>query len=410
MYDVAVAGGGPAGLAAALAAAAPGRRVALFEKQKKIGRRLAVTGNGRGNVGNVSVSAADYNEQAADLLRHMPGALDRLELQRLLASYGILTSPDEAGRLYPVSRQAASLVWTMLDLLAERRVELHTEEALVSFVRTSPAPGAPFALRTDRATYTAKTLVLAVGGQAQPQLGGGDSFARLLAPHGYRLTETSPALAPLLTDARLATADGVRAVAGGCLLKPDGTPLMASRGEFQLTATGVSGIAAMRLAGAVHMNKAPLRLQLDWLPDRSEADVAAWLKQVRAIQPAREARYLLDSLLPQKLAILLAEAIVQKGRNKDVSDAVIGRLSKEVKTTELRVVGTADWRQAQVMRGGVALSEVDPGTLASRRQPGLFLAGEMLDVDGDTGGYNLHWAFLSGHTAGRAAAAFSRAV
>lgn len=406
MFDVAVIGGGPAGVTAALVAADAGARVCLFERQKRIGRRLAVTGSGRGNVGNRHLTADRYNASARPLLESIRGALDAGALEHLLASFGILTVPDDAGRLYPASRQAASIVWSLQDLLAERRVQLYCETHVTSFLVSGKQAGhtASFQLDTSSGRHVSRALVLAVGGVAQPALGGSDSYRQLLQPLNAVFSEPVPALSPLRTEPRLKDADGVRIVAAGSLVNAAGDVLQEETGEYQVTKTGISGIAAMQFARRINATAEPLCLRLDFAPDRAQDDLVQWLIHVAEIQPQRPACFLLDSVLPQKLAVALARPIVGTSCNHALSKKVIADLAQAVKMTALKVYGTQDWTQAQVMHGGVSVSEVHPRTLESRRVNRLFMCGEMLDVDGDTGGYNLHWAFISGQAAGLAAA------
>lgn len=399
-FDVAVAGAGPAGLSAALEAAAGGARVLLLERQPKPGRRLAATGNGRGNVGNRHLAEHRYNPESLPLIKGVSGVLDKDALPAFLASLGIACSADEAGRLYPRSGQAATMVWILNDLLQARGVTVEAGNGLMHFRKEAGV----FLLQTADAAHQSATLILAVGGQAQPKLGGGDHARRLLADWDVGFRREMPALAPLYTGTVLA--DGVRVPAAARLYDAGDRLLQTADGEFQLTKTGVSGIAAMQLARTVNRLAAQKYLVFDFVPDMTKTALVTWLERIRSVNGQREARYILDSVLPAKLAVALALAIAKQRQNHELDDSHLRQLCAAAKETKLDVTGTAGWDQAQVMSGGVCAGEVNPVTLESHRLPGLFMCGEMLDVDGDTGGYNLNWAFLSGRAAGRAAARY----
>lgn len=398
IYDVAVVGAGPAGLAASLTAARHGAKVLLLEKQWRTGRRLAVTGGGRGNVGNLHLDVNFYNIEARPLLE---AAADRLQADALtsfLRSVGVLVFADEEGRLYPYTRQAQTVVRSMEDMLEEWQVTLELETELVDFQRQSHGP---FRLSTMRGERLARTLVLAVGGTARPTLGGDATAFKLLQKKGYSLRPPKPALVSLVTEKTLAKADGVRVIAEGTLRDRQGKIVKTSAGEYQITKNGLTGIAAMQLGRYVSGDRGPYELTLDFAPHMSADEVAKWLRHVIALQPTRDGRFVLTSLLPQKLAVLLASGKKSAGTFADVT---VPSLVQAVKETTLSVLGTNDWEQAQVMSGGVTSEMLDTTTLESEIDEGLFMCGEMLDVDGETGGYNLHWAFMSGQTAGREAA------
>lgn len=404
IYDVAVVGAGPAGMAAAIEAAKAGASVLLVEKQWRVGRRLAVTGGGRGNLGNLNLDSSFYNADARRLVEQVPLVLEKDALSAYFKSLGILLTKDEEGRLYPYTRQAQTVVRTLEDLLSSLDVQVELNVTLESFEMNKDAlAGGSYKLKTSLGERFSKALVLAVGGMARPALGGGDDAFRLLADKGYNLTPAFPALVSLLTEKTLAKADGVRVMARGKLKDKRGTIIKESSGEYQITKTGLTGIAAMQLGRFVEARRAA-SLSLDFAPDLSELEVETWLHEVRKSQPDRDLLFLLTSLLPQKLALVLGKKIA-KQNPQDLAPFI-----KAVKATELIVLGTTGWQQAQVMAGGIACSEVDPLSLESRLQRGLFLCGEMLDVDGDTGGYNLNWAFLSGLRAGRSASFYAQST
>lgn len=384
-------------MAAALEAARTGARVRLLERQKKLGRRLAVTGNGRGNIGHETVTAAEYNERAqATLTKQFPELFARQYRLNFLRSFGVYPEPDEAGRWYPVSRQASSVVWAMHDALAHAGVSVELGKDVLSW--SHEQTGAFFEVKTEQTTYRGKCLVMAVGGLAQEQIGGGEHARRLLACHDFAFHKEVPVLVPVLTAPAFPAAAGVRLQASVQIIGSDRQSLL---GEYQITARGLSGIAALQLSRHIEKGDA---LSVDLLPSLSKETLREFLFSSVAIFPDRSSEFFLDALLPQKLAAEICRKQLPRKAYRELTPGSIEAVIKYVKMLRLQVVGMDNWSAAQLMRGGVSLAEVDFSRMASVRIPGLFLAGEMLDVDGDTGGYNLAWCFMSGQRAGRFAA------
>lgn len=394
MYDVLIVGGGAAGLAAACALARRGRRAVLLEKQNRVGRKLLSTGNGRCNLTNLNARASDYHGSRAAAqaaLRAWPPK----RVVEFFAALGVPCVSDEAGRVYPMSRQAASVLDALRLGCDEAGVETLTGFCVEAL---SPCPRGFIAQAADGRTVTARCALVCAGGLAAPKLGGCGDGHRLLEALGHRVEPRFPAIAALKTPPEAVRGlKGVRAE-GEIALVSEGETLRAERGEILFTEYGVSGIAAMQLARAA--NEAlragkPCAVRLDFVPDWKDA-ASALAERAEAL-PQRMTGDFLNGVVPRLLGQALAKAAglelnrpAQALTPKQLS-ALAGRLSGWT----LPVAGVQGFDQAQVTAGGASLKDFDVRTMRSLRAPGLFAAGEVLDVDGDCGGFNLQWAWSS---------------
>ena len=393
MNDVIIIGGGAAGLTAALSASKQGAPVTVLEAAPRVGRKILASGNGRCNLANLG--AMRYNGDKA-LAEAVMEALPPAQVLAFFASLGLVTVEEAGGRVYPACGQAAAVLDVLRLTLDRQGVKVVCEAPVTKLERTK----AGFRAATPQGSFEARAVVAAFGGMAGGKLGHDGGPYQLLTKLGHTLVPPRPALTALVTEkkavrglsglrlpARLTLCDGVK-------------PVEAASGEALFTDYGVSGVCAMQLSRTagelLNRGKQPM-LYLDFSPmlgltlriyDRVEAGdpfanvplLLACLKERQHTLP-REA--LLTGLAPR----LLAE-----------------RLKGLALPFPAPVVGVRGMENAQVTAGGIRGSEFDPKTLQSRRCPGLFAAGEALDVDGDCGGYNLQFAFASGLIAGENAA------
>lgn len=454
VFDVAVIGAGAAGLAAA-AEASKTSRTCVLERQAKPGRRLLATGNGRGNVSHNPVLLTDYNQESRRWLRFLPGLTETKTTADFFRELSVLMFEDEAGRLYPRSRQTQTLLRAFEQRLRDRCVPILTNSGVNSIRppldrrekkdednkdednkdeenkdeenKDNENKGL-FVLETEGGQIRARAVIVAVGGMAAPNLGGGDQAKKLLMPLDFNFSPLKPALAPLLLCDRSLIRDcagirfrGIARLSGGPYKS-----ISVSEGEFQISRAGLSGIAAMRLARAVETEDA-VALTLDLAPDLTENEVLAFLTEAAERhlhieksrykyvdkRPDKQADkrdvFLFDGLLPDKLSAWLEKKIAKESGKLRRREEMVRRV-EAVKHLKLMISGTLGFDAAQIQAGGVLLDQVIPETLETKKIPGLFLAGEILDVDGDTGGYNLHFAFVSGLTAGKNAAAYAISV
>lgn len=401
MTTIAIIGGGAAGLMASYAAGQKeNARVLLFERQARVGRKLLATGNGRCNLSNENAGPSHYHGENPDFVRPALEALSVEATRAVFREMGLLTAfPDEDGRIYPLSDSANSVLDVLRFALERLPVELHTGEPATAVRRQ----GGGFTVETEEAAYTADAVVIACGGCAGGKLGGVSDGYALLGALGHSRTALHPALTQITSDSPYPKMlKGVRAQAAICLAR-DGRTVGENRGEVQFTEKGISGIAVFELSRLVSVGGG-CEARLDFLPDLSEAALINMLRiqaERRAGLPGEE---LLTGMLHNKLGRTLCRVAGIAGTPCEaLTGEEIRRCGAVCKGFTLNAVGTGGFDTAQVTAGGIRTSEFDPNTLESRFIPGLYACGEVLDIDGDCGGYNLQWAWSSGYLAGRSA-------
>ncbi len=379
--EVIVIGGGASGMMAAICAARQGSRVMLLEKEEKPGRKLLATGNGKCNFTNEYQAIECYYTKDKAFVSSVLEQFGKTETLAFFQELGIYPM-EKNGYYYPRSGQAESVVRLLQRELARLGVTVKCKEKVTGL----EAFGEGFRVETSTYVYEGKRVILAAGGKASPALGSDGSSYSLAQAAGHRITALYPGLTGLVSKEpyfpRLA---GVRARASVCLLE-NGTFALEETGEIQLAAYGVSGIPVFQLchrACEVLAEGKKTELLVDFLPELTQEAFETYLEDLRLLNPGLKRKELLYGLFDRKLSDVLAE--------------------KGGKTLRFSVQDSRGFEQAQVTAGGIPLSEVSSETMESRKMPGLFLTGELLDVDGICGGYNLQWAWSTGFLAGTAA-------
>lgn len=406
MKKVLIVGGGASGLMAAIGAARCGAKVTLLEKNRQVGKKILVTGNGRCNLTNRDQSLSHYRSAEPSFVEQVLSRVGMEDTLELLQKMGIFTK-DRNGYLYPYSDQAAA-VSEALRLEAEH---LGVKMALNTEARAVTRDPEGFLVETEGWSYPADAVILTCGSKAAPETGSdgtGYGFAKKL---GHRVIPPLPALVQLRCREKFfEKLAGVRMDAQ-VELYADGEWLASDRGEVQFTKNGISGIPVFqvsRYAVRALAQGRQVRGRLNLMPVFEEAELLAFLKERIENNAYKTGEQFLTGLLPAKMsACVLERSGLGKTKKKagDWNREEVERLSRAIQRFETEITGSGDFSQAQVCSGGVDLRELNPETMESRKVPGLYLAGELLDVDGTCGGYNLQWAFSSGWLAGTSAAA-----
>ena len=386
-------------MAALTAAEVPGRRVILLERQQRAGRKLLATGNGRCNLTNTGAAIENYHGESRDFAAP---ALDAFPPQAVLDFFhglGLMTVEEYGGRVYPLSDSANSVLDVMRFHLEARGVELKAAEPVREVKREKQG----FAVVTDTEQLHADKLIIACGGAAGAKLGGVSDGYELLKMLGHKRTALYPSLVQLVTAPEYPRAlKGVRA---DCALRLyAGESLLAeSAGELQFIETGVSGPAVFDLSRTAATGGKGLTLAVDFLKDYDETSVLAFLTQRREMLPHLPAGDMLTGIVHNRLGKMLVKyAAINAGTPlRELNDAALEKLAGACRDFRLPVQGTEGFDKAQVTAGGAKTTGFNPETLESWFVPGLFACGEVLDIDGDCGGYNLQWAWASGRLAGR---------
>ena len=395
--NVCVIGGGAAGMLAALTAAENGHRVLLLERQSRVGRKLLATGNGRCNLSNYHVSPAHYHG-GAGFCDFALSQFDVGETLQYFASLGLLTVSEASGRIYPMSNMAGSVLDVLRYALERPEIDLQTGQT-VTAVRKMPEG---FSVKTETDTFSARCLILAAGGAAGSMVGGGMDGYRLAKSLGHHRTALYPSLVQLKTDPTYPRAlKGVKAQCGISICR--GSQVLArNSGEVLFTEYGVSGPAIFDLSRSVSAGGSDLTCLLNFFPDWEEAEVLHWLSQRQAAMATHEASTLLTGSCHTRLGQMICKSAgFTNQRAAGLTRDDLRRIAGQATHFALPITGTCGFDQAQVTAGGLDTSEFDPRTLQSRLVPGLYACGELLDIDGDCGGYNLQWAWSSGRLAGK---------
>ena len=395
--NVCVIGGGAAGMLAALTAAEGGHRVLLLERQSRVGRKLLATGNGRCNLSNYNASPAHYHG-GAGFCDFALSQFDVGETLQYFASLGLLTVSEASGRIYPMSNMAGSVLDVLRYALERPEIDLQTGQT-VTAVRKMPEG---FSVKTETDTFSARRLILAAGGAAGSKVGGGMDGYRLAKSLGHHRTALYPSLVQLKTDPTYPRAlKGVKAQCGISICR--GSQVLArNSGEVLFTEYGVSGPAIFDLSRSVSAGGSDLTCLLNFFPDWEEAEVLHWLCQRQAAMAAHEASTLLTGSCHTRLGQMICKSAgFTNQRAAGLTRDDLRRIARQATRFALPITGTCGFDQAQVTAGGLDTSEFDPRTLQSRLVPGLYACGELLDIDGDCGGYNLQWAWSSGRLAGK---------
>ncbi len=409
-------GAGPAGLLAAGEAALSGAQVLLLEKMDRPGRKLRLAGNGRGNLANTAPLDDFLAQFGANgpFLRPALAAFSTAQLRGFLSEIGVPTVVEPSGQVYPASNRAQDVVEALLRWVRAQGVVLRTATRVVELLdgeRAAAAGRAPLGVRVASGqVYPAAAVVLATGGASYPATGSSGDGYRLAAALGHTIVPIRPALVPLETAGDLAPRLQGLALRGVTVrLYAAGRQVAAHSGDLLFTHFGLSGPAVLALSRqAVDARRAgrEVALAIDLFPDLPGPALDEQLRHALESHGRQQLGHLLAALLPRRLAPLACAAagLDPTKRGAQVSSAERARLRRLLQDLRLAIRGPRPWSEAQVTAGGVDLREVDPRTMASRLVPGLYLAGEVLDLDAGTGGYNLQAAFATGRLAGRMAA------
>jgi predicted Rossmann fold flavoprotein len=407
LWDIAVVGAGAAGLMAAIRAAELGKRVLLLEKNRRPGVKILMSGGTRCNLTHATDNRGIV-EAYGPPGRFLHSALAALSVQDTIDFFdaeGVATKVEETGKVFPVSNKALDVLEALLRRLRRSGATLATEEPL----RELTPREHDFALTTPSRVVAARRVILTTGGQSYPGSGTtGDGYA-WVAKLGHTVVPPRPALVPITVAAPwVAELRGVTLTDVALRVLEGDKALASRRGSLLFAHFGLSGPVVLDVSRVVSGHPAPpsLSLELDLLPAMTEQSLdeylrvesaAAGKKQLAAVLTAHLPRRLCDALLPQ--AGLAADR-----RAAALSRPERTRLAASVKHLRRPVSGTLGFRKAEVTAGGVALDEVESRSLRSKRAPGLFIAGELLDLDGPIGGYNFQAAWSTGWLAGQSAA------
>ena len=390
-----ILGAGASGMAAALAASEnPETQVLLLERQARVGKKLSATGNGRCNLTNLHASEGGYFGEAPAFARPALSAFPPEETLDWFRSLGLYTVAEDSGRVYPFSDQANSVVDVLRFSLNRTNITLKTGFEVEKIKKTPEG----FRLESAGEGLSCDRLIIAAGGLAGTALGGSMSGYRLLMKLGHHATRLRPALVQLKTDwAGVESLKGIRTECVARVYRNE--ELFAeSKGQVQFTQYGLSGPVIFEVSRDVGQGSARWKCLLDLLPEISEEDLQKEL--FRRLWTGWAAEELLTGILHNRLGRVIARRAGVK-TDRDLSAEAMEAVAELVKAFPMPINEPMGMDSAQVTAGGIRTEEFDPETMESRLVPGLYACGEVLDIDGACGGYNLQWAWSSGRLAGR---------
>ncbi|AIM15946.1 hypothetical protein HW35_06100 [Bacillus sp. X1(2014)] len=414
-YDVIVIGGGPSGLMAAIAAGEKGAKVLLIDKGNKLGRKLAISGGGRCNVTN--------RLPVDELIKHIPGngkflysafsIFNNEDIIRFFEKLDIQLKEEDHGRMFPVTDKAQSVVDALLHQLDKLQVKVMTDAPVVDVLYENGSVSG--VLLKDKQIFTAKSIVIAVGGKSVPHTGStGDGYA-WAKKAGHTITDLFPTEVPVTSDESFIKNKVLQGLSLRdielSVLNPKGKPLITHRMDMIFTHFGISGPAVLRCSQFVvkalkKFNITHVAMLIDALPDRKEEELFQEIVKLVKAEPKKNLKNILKGLLPERYLLFLLD------QNEIDPSAQAGTISKEkirsfvnsCKNFQFKVNGTLSIEKAFVTGGGVSVKEINPKTMESKLMNGLYFAGEILDIHGYTGGYNITAALVTGRLAGTNAA------
>lgn len=395
--DIAVIGGGASGLAAAIGALQANKfaKVVIAERLDKTGRKILATGSGRCNLSNKNLSESAYHGSldVMKIIEKTPNA------EEFFLESGIICTTDEQGRIYPNSNSAASI----LSALRLRALKLGVIEVCGFKADKIEIKTDGFIIHSEYRIIYSKKIIIAAGGYAAPSFGTDGSMMRILKNMGYKTKKICPAIAPLKVKTDLIKGlRGVR-VKGKISAVSNGKILRTETGEIQFTENTISGICVFNLAYLMSEYEGKLILRADFMPAMTVEELEEYLCCIQYQRYECTVEELLTGIFVKNLAVYLVKRILKRSLSDKISALKyneIRNMAEKIKSLEFEISGCSSWQNAQATSGGIHGSCVDD-KLQSKLHPGIYFAGEILDVDGDCGGFNLQWAWSSGLWSGK---------
>lgn len=408
-YDVIVVGGGTSGLMAAIAAAESNAKVLLIEKNKRFGKKLLMTGGGRCNVTN--------NRMVDDLIHHIPGngkflystfaQFNNQDIMNFFESQGVSLKEEDHGRMFPVSNKSKTIVDTLVNRVKELGVTIATNTVVKKLLHETEIKG----VETEFETFYAPCVILTTGGRTYPSTGSTGDGYKLAKKVGHTIAPLYPTESPLISEEDFICEKTLQGISlrDICLsvLNEQGKSVTSHKMDLLFTHFGVSGPAALRCSSFVNQlleTQEQVAVSLDCFPDLSEAELTKQVQETLK-DTKKVLKNALLAFLPERLLHFYLEKL-------ELADLPANQLTEEQlaeiialwKDFQIQIVKTLPLEKSFVTGGGINLKEINPKTMESKVMPGLFFGGELIDINGYTGGFNITAAFCTGHSAGKHAA------
>jgi len=391
-----IIGAGAAGLCAAITSARAGQTVTLLEQNNKTGKKILVSGNGKCNIDNKYINTNRFHSQNPSFIEDVLTDYHFEVVEKFFTSIGLELLEGKEGKMFPMSLQASSVV-ELLEYEAKRAgVQIICDCAVTSIAKDANT----FTLETLQGTKTCEKLLLASGSPAAPQLGGSNSGYAFATKMGHSLIPRHPSLVQLCSEEAWVKACAGVKVGGLAKLYANGEYISEKKGDLLFTNYGISGLAILDLSREVSTRLANFdycELSLDLMPELSKEKLTNLFLNRIGEGSEKPLNLWLQGILHKKLIPIIVEQSKCKVKTeKELNRKEVGKLVYSIKNLKLSINDTKGFQGAEVATGGIDTTEVDPQTMESKLVPNLFFAGEILDVDGDRGGFNFHFAWVTG--------------
>lgn len=403
-YDIAIIGAGPAGIMAAITAKQNGASVILIEKNPAIGRKILATGNGRCNITNRLAKVENYHGSNPEFIGSVLKSFDQNETIKFFENLGLILKEEDRGRMFPRTNQATSVV----DILSHELSRLDVELRLHSEVKKIEKNDDWKIKLSDGSEIICEKLILTTGGKSAHQFGSSGDGLFWSKNLGVQIEPTFAALVPMETkESWVKNVQGLKAEAQASFFV-DNKIISQRSGDLIFTHYGVSGPAIMSQARfiAPFIDKTDIKVELDFAKDNSAKELDEIISKIFNAAGHKSVKSALAGMVPANLiSIILAESNIDESKKvAEISKSERQLIVKNLKSLTLHILKLRPYKEAQVTRGGITTDEINSETLESKKIKNLYFAGEIMDVDGDSGGFNLQWAWSSGYLAGKSAA------
>ena len=393
---VAVIGGGASGLIGALTAAQNGASVTIYERCDRVGRKILATGNGRCNMTNINAKTRNYHGEDNSFIEDVKSQFWVSETLAYFEELGLMYKVEEKGRVYPYSDTATSVLDVLRNAINEMGIEIKTDFEVKELKPLKN--GYEIVSYTGQRAFCERAIV-ATGGTASPSLGSNGSGYNIATKLGHGITKLTPSLVQIKTEG-----DVAKKLKGLKLQCSITSKNVTKDGELLFTEYGLSGVPVFEMSAYINTGDI---IEIDIFPKHSKNDMLNIIKKrVEALRNTEMENFFVG-MLNKRVGQVFLKSIGIEPLSKKVSALTqleIENIAYSLKRWKFTVSGTMSWNNAQVTRGGIKTNEINSHTLESKKHKGLYFCGEILDIDGDCGGYNLQWAWSSGYVAGRESA------
>ncbi|MDO5089441.1 MAG: NAD(P)/FAD-dependent oxidoreductase [Leptotrichiaceae bacterium] len=398
--EIAVIGGGAAGFVAAITAGRAGKKVVILERKERVLKKVLITGNGRCNITNVGATVSNYFGENTALIENILKKFTPEHTMNFFYELGIMCKEEERGKVYPMSGQAASVVDALRFEAEKTGIEIKTE----FYVKKIEKNNSKFRIYSENGKkIEADKVILAAGGKSYPELGSNGSGFEIAQKLGHRVTKLIPSIVQLKTEKyQVKGLQGIK-VDTEITAYGDNKKISTYSGELLFTDYGISGNAVFNISYVFPLYK-NIEFEIDFMPKFDYNELYGILEKRKKILSHLTMEQFFNGMINKKLGQFLSKMSGIEKLSKPVSSLNSSELKKlctVLKKYRIKILDTTGFKNAQVTAGGVALNEINTETLESVKVKGLYFAGEILDVYGECGGYNLQWAWASGYIAGK---------